>query len=89
MDLGGGSWLDVAVDGAEAVVVVVGALDLEGQARLSGIAEMMSGLSSGGGHLKRGRFDGERGHGASSDWALEWMELWWSRLSDECLLEVM
>ena len=57
-----GSRLDESVHGVQAVVIVVGALDLEGDATLPRDAQLVQGHSSGGGDLRTAWLDGGSVH---------------------------
>ena len=65
VDVGGRSRLDESVDGVHAVVVVVGALDLEGDAVLPRVAQLVGRHSSFGIELRAGRLDGGVLHSAA------------------------
>ena len=60
-----GSRLDESVHGVQAVVIVVGALDLEGDATLPRDAQLVQGHSSGGGDLRTAWLDGGSVHAGS------------------------
>jgi hypothetical protein len=59
--LGHGAGLDESEDGLEAVLGVVGRLDLEGQSSSTGVAQLVRGGTAGGGDRGLGGFDRE-GH---------------------------
>ena len=78
-----GCRLDESVDGAQAVVLVVGRLDLEGQARLSPVDQLVGGHSSGGWELRGARLDA--GHLPSAACGGDFGCCWRSRVAPEGL----